>query len=486
MLEYKSIRQIHEAYDGKKLSPVELTQMFLERIRASDHNAYLEVCEDRAISQAKEAEALLGREGKVPREKYPLLGIPLGIKDVLCLEGVRTTAGSKMLDNYRPPYTATAVKRLENAGAITLGKLNCDEFAMGSSNENSAYGNVKHPTHPGHVPGGSSGGSGTAVGAGLAVATLGTDTGGSIRLPASFCGVVGVKPTYGRISRYGQIAFASSLDQIGPMSSNVEDSARLLSVMAGPDSMDSTSAPVEKVDWLQSTSRDTDWKGLRIGMPAEYFEVEGVDPSVKACIENAVKLAESKGAKLVPLKLPHTPYAVAVYYLVAVSEASSNLARYDGVRFGVRPKGAFESGNLVQFYEKVRACFGEEVKRRIILGTFALSSGYYDAYYRRASQVRRLIRNDFEEAFKKVDVIVGPVAPTTAFQEGAKVQDPLQMYLNDIFTIPASLAGLPALSLPVGSDAKGLPVGLHMIGAHFNEELLLNCAAGLERELERV
>lgn len=470
-----TIQEIHNAFDACKTTPLELTKQYLNQISTSKHNAFITVCSDRALKQAEVLTVDLKSKhgGKTPRASMPLFGIPLGIKDVLTMDGVRTTCASKMLDNYIPPYTATAVIKLEKAGAISLGKMNMDEFAMGSSNENSSYGPVLHPTHPDRVPGGSSGGSGAAVAANLCAAALGTDTGGSIRLPASFCGIVGMKPTYGRISRYGQIAFASSLDQIGPMTKSVEDAALLCQVMAGMDPLDSTSADVKVENWPQ-TVRDTrveSAKGLRVGVPKEYF-IDGIDAEVKSAIEGMIQKLKTQGAEIVPVSLPHTEYAVATYYVIAVSEASSNLSRYDGVRFGFRPPEAMSAGNLVDFYKKVRANFGAEVKRRIILGTFALSSGYYDAYYRKAGQVRRLMRNDFENAFKQVDVIVSPVSPTTAFKLGEKAKDPLKMYLTDIFTIPASMAGLPAMSVPVGKDQQGLSVGMHMIAPRFHETAL--------------
>jgi len=479
----KTIREIHDAFDAGTTSPLALTKKYLEAIAQSRHNAFITRCEARALEQATRlTEELKSKHGgKVPRAAQPLFGIPLAIKDVLTIDGVRTTCASKMLENYIPPYTATAVKRLEGAGAITLGKLNMDEFAMGSSNENSAFGPVLHPTHPDRVPGGSSGGSGTAVAASLCVAALGTDTGGSIRLPASFCGIVGMKPTYGRISRYGQIAFASSLDQIGPMTRSVEDAALLCGIMAGADSFDSTSSTEPVEDWAKSL-RDSvaSVKGLRVGVPREYF-IDGIEPEVKAAIESMVEKLKAEGAQIVPVSLPHTQYAVATYYVVAVSEASSNLSRYDGVRFGVRPKEAMEARSLSEFYKKVRANFGAEVKRRIILGTFALSSGYYDAYYRRAAQVRRLMRQDFEKAFEAVDVIVSPVSPSTAFKLGEKSKDPLRMYLTDIFTIPASLAGLPAMSVPVAEDAQGLSIGMQVIASRFQESTLFRAGAAIER-----
>lgn len=484
MSNMKTIREIHDAFDSGKVTPLELTQKFFSNIDQSKHNAFITLCKDRAMAQANQLtnDLKLKHGGKVPRATHPLYGIPLGIKDVLTMDGVRTTCASKMLDNYIAPYTATAVKKLEDAGAISLGKLNMDEFAMGSSNENSAYGPVLHPTHPDRVPGGSSGGSGTAVAADLCVAALGTDTGGSIRLPASFCGIVGMKPTYGRISRYGQIAFASSLDQIGPMTKTVEDAALLCQVMSGVDAYDSTTSSQPVEDWAKiarETAKNPSAKGLRIGVPQEYF-IDGIEPEVKAAIEGTIEKMKAQGAEVVPISLPHTQYAVSTYYVVAVSEASSNLSRFDGVRFGVRPKEAMEARSLSEFYKKVRANFGAEVKRRIILGTFALSSGYYDAYYRRAAQVRRLMRQDFEKAFEKVDLIVSPVSPSTAFKLGEKSKNPMQMYLTDIFTIPASMAGLPAMSIPVGKDHEGLSIGMHLIAPRFKESVLFKAGTIVE------
>ncbi len=477
MSKFKTIHEIHDAFDRKTLSPVELTRDYLNAIKASKHNAYLTVCEDRAMAQAKQADRILASEGRVPRDRLPLLGIPLAIKDNLVIDGVKTTCASRMLENYIPPYTATCVQRLESAGSVTLGKTNLDEFAMGGSNENSAFGAVEHPTHPGYVPGGSSGGSATAVGAGLCVAALGSDTGGSIRLPAHFSGIVGMKPTYGRVSRYGLVAFGSSLDQVGPMARSVEDAATVLRAMSGHDPMDSTSSAAGAL----TTKTDFSWKGLRIGVPAEYF-VDGISPAVEKAVRDSLKWCESQGAKLVPISLPHTKYSVSIYYLVAVSEASSNLARFDGIRFGVRPAAADSVGDLNDFYKKVRARFGAEVKRRIILGTFALSSGYYDAYYNRACQVRRLVKNDFDQAFEKVDVIAAPVSPSTAFKIGEKFADPLKMYLNDILTIPANLAGLPAISVPCGKDsATGLSIGMHWMSPLCEDEALLASAGAFER-----
>lgn len=479
-LQRRTIREIHDAYDQGALTPVGLVREQLEAIRKSSHNAYLTVCEERALAQAQKAETQLKKLGKTPRQSEPLFGIPIAVKDNLVLEGVRTTCASKMLDSYVPPYTATSVARLEAAGAITLGKTNCDEFAMGGSNENSAYGPVLHPTHPDRVPGGSSGGSATAVKAGLCVASLGSDTGGSIRLPASYCGVVGMKPTYGRVSRYGLVAFASSLDQIGPLAHSVEDAAILLDAMMAHDPRDSTSSPRSQGALVQATRQAPDWRSLRVGVPQEYF-VEGLAPEVQKAVQSALQWFEKQGARLVPISLPHTRYSVAVYYVLAVSEASSNLARFDGVRYGSRPREAMQSGDLASFYKKVRSAFGDEVKRRIILGTFALSSGYYDAYYRRACQVRRLIQQDFDRAFEEVDVIASPVSTSTAFRLGEKAKDPLQMYLNDIFTIPVNLAGLPALSLPCGEDSQGLSIGLQLTGPAFGDERIVQVAHAFEK-----
>jgi aspartyl-tRNA(Asn)/glutamyl-tRNA(Gln) amidotransferase subunit A len=477
----QSISQIHDAFDKKLLSPVELARDYLNAAKAGTQNAWLSYAEERAMKQAKLADQVLAREGRVPRDRMPLLGIPLGIKDIFTIDGTKTTCASRMLENYVAPYTATVVERLENAGAVSLGKLNMDEFAMGGSNENSAFGPVKHPTHPDRVPGGSSGGSAAAVRAGQCVAALGTDTGGSIRLPAHFCGIVGIKPTYGRVSRYGLVAFASSLDQAGPMAVSVEDSAILLDAMSGRDPKDSTSSnkALDKGAFANASRTAPDWKSLKIGVPKEYL-VGGLSPEVEKSIQASLKWFESQGAKLVPISLPHTQYSVSVYYIVAVSEASSNLSRYDGIRFGSRPSEV-DVRDLADFYEKARSAFGAEVKRRIILGTFALSAGYSEAYYQRACQVRRLIKQDFDRAFEQVDLIAGPVSPTTAFKMGEKVHDPLQMYLNDIFTIPANLAGVPAMSLPCGTDSQGLSIGLHLIAPAFGEEKMISVASAFEK-----
>jgi aspartyl-tRNA(Asn)/glutamyl-tRNA(Gln) amidotransferase subunit A len=477
----QSISQIHDAFDKKLLSPVELARDYLNAAKAGTQNAWLSYAEDRAMNQAKAADQVLAREGRVPRDRMPLLGIPLGIKDIFTVDGLKTTCASRMLENYVAPYTATVVEKLERAGAVSLGKLNMDEFAMGGSNENSAFGPVKHPTHPDRVPGGSSGGSATAVRAGQCVAALGTDTGGSIRLPAHFCGIVGIKPTYGRVSRYGLVAFASSLDQAGPMAMTVEDSAILLDAMSGHDPKDSTSSSQAFAagTFTQASRTAPDWKRLKIGVPQEYF-IGGLSPDVEKSIQDSLKWFEAQGAKLIPVSLPHTQYSVAVYYIVAVSEASSNLSRYDGIRYGNRPS-EIDVKDLADFYEKARSAFGAEVKRRILLGTFALSAGYSEAYYQRACQVRRLIKQDFDKAFEQVDLIVGPVSPGTAFKLGEKISDPLQMYLNDIFTIPANLAGVPAMSLPCGTDSQGLPIGLHLIAPAFGEAKMISIASAFEK-----
>ena len=479
-----TIGAVLDSLDRKAVSATELTRETLKRAKASQHNAYLHLCEERAMKQAAEADTLIAREGRVPRDRKPLLGIPLGVKDNLVMEGVRTTCASKILGDYRPPYTATCVERLEAAGAITIGKTNLDEFAMGGSNENSAFGSVKHPQFADRVPGGSSGGSATAVGADLCMAALGSDTGGSIRLPASYCGIVGMKPTYGRVSRYGLVAFASSLDQVGPMTRSVEDTARVLEVMGGHDPKDATTSPRAWNRISDSLGQGlSELRGLRVGVPREYF-VEGLEPAVEKSVRAAIAWMEKQGAKVVPVSLPHTKYAVSVYYIVAVSEASSNLARFDGVRFGSRPPAAESARDLTEFYTSVRSQFGPEVKRRIILGTFALSSGYADAYYKRACQVRRLIAQDFVEAFKSVDLIAGPISPTTAFKLGEKAADPLKMYLNDIFTIPANLAGLPSISVPCGVDGGGLPIGIHLQAPVYSDDRLLRVAYALEKGVQ--
>jgi aspartyl-tRNA(Asn)/glutamyl-tRNA(Gln) amidotransferase subunit A len=405
----------------------------------------------------------------------PLAGVPVAVKDVISTAGVRTTCGSKILETYVPPYDATAVARLEKAGAVILGKTNCDEFAMGSSNENSAYGPVRNPVALDRVPGGSSGGSAAAVAAGLAVAALGTDTGGSIRQPGACCGVPAMMPTYGRVSRYGLIAFASSLDRIGPFATNIADTAAIMSVIAGHDENDATSAAVPSADYAAGTEQAV--QGLRIGVPEQYFG-EGIDSQVKEKVLAGIALLEKLGCKRVSLKMPHTEYAIATYYIVATAEASSNLARYDGVRYGLRVPGA----TLIDMYRKTRERgFGAEVKRRLMLGTYALSSGYYDAYYLRAQKVRALIARDFTEAFQKVDAIVTPTAPTPAFKLGEKTSDPLQMYLADIYTVTGSLAGIPGISVPSGVTKEKLPIGMQILGPHFSEARILQLARAFEK-----
>jgi aspartyl-tRNA(Asn)/glutamyl-tRNA(Gln) amidotransferase subunit A len=439
-------------------------------------NAYLALSKERAMAQAERIDHIASRGESLGA----LAGVPVGIKDVLATKGVATTASSKILEGYLPPYDCTAVARMEAAGAIVLGKLNCDEFAMGSSNENSAYGPVRNPVAMDRVPGGSSGGSAAAVAAGMAVATLGTDTGGSIRQPAAFCGVVGVMPTYGRVSRYGLIAFASSLDKIGPLTRTVKDAATVLQVIAGHDEMDATSSTRPVREFGEKLGRGV--KGLRIGVPAEFFGA-GLDDEVRAAIEGTLDKLRAQGAEIVPVSLPHTKYAIPTYYLVATAEASANLARFDGVRYGLRAKPAVgEAQTLGTMYRETRSRgFGPEVKRRILLGTYALSAGYYDAYYKKAQQMRTLITRDYLEAFEKVDVIAGPTTPTTAFKLGEKADDPVAMYLADIYTVTGSLAGLCGVSVPCGKSREGLPIGMQILGRHFDEATLFQAAAGVER-----
>jgi aspartyl-tRNA(Asn)/glutamyl-tRNA(Gln) amidotransferase subunit A len=450
----------------KQFTAVRLVEEFYKKINAEDTevHAYLTLSEDRALAQAQKIDDLAAKGTVLP----PLAGVPVAIKDVMVTRGVRTTAGSKILENFIPPYDCTAVARLEAAGAIVLGKLNCDEFAMGSSNENSAYGAVRNPRDKTRVPGGSSGGSAAAVAAGTAIATLGSDTGGSIRQPASFCGVVGLMPTYGRVSRYGLIAFASSLDHIGPLTKTVKDAAILLGVIAGHDAMDSTSADVPVPDYELEIGKPV--TGFKLGVPREYFG-QGLDPEVRIAVEAAIQLLRDAGAQIVPVSLPHTEYAVPTYYVIATAEASSNLARYDGVRYGFR---AANARTLSEMYRRTRdQGFGAEVKRRIMLGTYALSSGYYDAYYLKAQKVRTLIARDFQAAFQHVDAIVTPTCPTPAFKLGEKANDPLSMYLADIYTVTADLAGIPGLSVPCGQTRSRLPIGLQILGRHFDEGTIL-------------
>lgn len=468
-----SIDELHQRYASGDIKPSEVIASVLARIEQTNErlNAFITINKDGALKQAEAADANI----KDAITTQPLAGIPVAVKDNMCTTGLRTTCGSRILGNFLPPYTATAVAKLEAAGAILVGKTNLDEFAMGSSNENSAFGTVRNPVNEEYVPGGSSGGSAVAVAADLSSVTLGSDTGGSIRQPASFCGVVGLKPTYGRVSRYGLVAFASSLDQIGPFGKNVRDVARTLSVIAGRDRYDSTSANEPVPNFLNVLTGDI--KGLRVGVPPECFG-EGLDPEVKASVEAAINKLAERGAEIVEVTLPHSKYVVAVYYLIATAEASSNLARFDGVRYGYRSETA---KTLAEMYQHTRdEGFGAEVKRRIMLGTFALSSGYYDAYYEKAQRVRTMLCNDFAAAFAKCDVIATPTAPTPAFKLGEKVNDPLAMYLDDIFTVTINLVGVPAISVPCGASSSGLPIGLQLIGNHFDEARLLNAAYAYE------
>jgi aspartyl-tRNA(Asn)/glutamyl-tRNA(Gln) amidotransferase subunit A len=434
-------------------------------------NSFLALSRERALEQAARVDGLLAKG----EDAGPLAGVPVAVKDVFAMQGAPATAGSKILARWMPPYDATAVTRLEAAGAVILGKLNCDEFAMGSSNENSAYGAVRNPRSLDRVPGGSSGGSAAAVAAGFAAATLGTDTGGSIRQPAAFCGVVGVLPTYGRVSRFGLIAFASSLDRVGPFTANVADAATMLGVLAGKDALDATSADRPVDDYVGALAKPV--AGLKIGVPEEYFG-EGLDPQIRAAVEKALDGLRAQGCEIVKINLPHTRYAIPTYYVLATAEASSNLSRFDGVRFGPRSK---EATTLSAMFRKTREeGFGPEVKRRILLGTYALSAGYYDAYYRKAQQVRTLVARDFLDAFSKVDVIVGPMTPTPPFKLGEKVDDPVSMYLADIYSVAASLAGICGMSVPCGTTGDGLPIGVQIMAKHFDEATMLRVGLAVE------
>lgn len=467
-----TIPGVREAIATKKISARELAADFYKRIAARNTqlNAYLTLCEDRAFAQADKIDALAAAGRPLP----PLAGVPLAVKDIISTRGVRTTCGSKILEHYVPPYDATAVSRLEVAGAVILGKTNCDEFAMGSSNENSAYGAVRNPVAPDRVPGGSSGGSAAAVAAGLAVASLGTDTGGSIRQPGALCGIPAMMGSYGRVSRYGLIAFASSLDRIGPFATNVADMAAVLRVIAGRDASDSTSSTAGVPDYGAALGKPV--SGMRIGIPREYF-AEGMDSEMRAKIEKGLALLKSLGCELVDIRMPHTDYAIATYYIIATAEASSNLARYDGVRYGLR----VADDSLLEMYRKTRGTgFGAEVKRRIVLGTYVLSAGYYDAYYLKGQKVRALIARDFRDAFLKVDAIVTPTSPVPAFKLGERTSDPLQMYLADIYTVTGSLAGVPGISVPCGKIGGRLPAGLQIFGPAFGEERILQLAHAFE------
>jgi len=469
-----TINQAHNLLRKKEISSRELTRAVFDRIDAveSKVDAYLTLSEELAMQQAAQADKAIASG-----QCAPLTGIPLGIKDLICTRNFPTTCGSKILEDFLPPYDATVIRRLQDAGAVIVGKLNMDEFAMGSSTENSAVKVTHNPWDVTRIPGGSSGGSAAAVAADMCLGALGSDTGGSIRQPASHCGVTGLKPTYGRVSRYGLVAFASSLDQIGPLAKNVTDCAHLLSTVAGYDHRDSTSVPREVPNYAAALKGDL--KGLTIGIPEEYSATQGLDPAVMSAVDDAVEVLEGLGARRVKVSLPHTEYAVAVYYVIAPSEASSNLARYDGVKYGFRHQDAT---GLMDMYRGTRSRgFGTEVQRRIIIGTYCLSAGYYDAYYGKASQVRTLIMDDFKKAFDACDVVVCPVAPTAAFKIGEKIDDPLTMYLSDIFTLSANLAGIPGLSVPCGFSKDGLPIGLQIMGNHFNEEMILKVAYGFEQ-----
>jgi len=470
---------IHEAsrlLTQGKTSSVELTSAVFKRIEAVEHrvSAYITLVKDRAMAEAEAADERITRG-----QGGPLTGIPLAIKDLLCTEGVKTTCGSKILESFVPPYSSTVVRKLKEAQAVVVGKTNLDEFGMGSSTEHSGFVVTHNPWDLTRIPGGSSGGSAAAIAADECIGALGTDTGGSIRQPASHCGVVGLKPTYGRVSRFGLVAFASSLDQIGPLSKDVTDSALLMNAICGHDAMDSTSVPQAIPDYTKALQLGLD--GLVAGIPKEY-QVEGLDPQVSKAVGDAIKVIEGLGATCKEVSLPHTPYAVATYYLIAPAEASSNLARYDGVRYGLRDT---TSDDLMEMYRNTRSKgFGPEVQRRIIIGTYALSAGYYDAYYGKASQVRTLIMEDFKEAFRTCDVLLTPVAPSPAFTLGEMLDDPLSMYLSDIFTLPASLAGIPGLSVPCGFSTEGLPIGLQILGNHFDEEKLIKVAYNFEQETD--
>ena len=472
-LETLSIVEARDAVREGRVSAALLAEQHYERIAARDPeiNSFLALSRERAFEQAEKVDAAVKSGGKLG----PLAGVPIGVKDVLAMRGAPATAGSLILKNYHPPYDATVVSKLEAAGAVLLGKLNCDEFAMGSSNENSAYGPVRNPRALDRVPGGSSGGSAAAVAAGFCIASLGTDTGGSIRQPAAFCGVVGVLPTYGRVSRFGLIAFASSLDRVGPLTRSVADAATMLGVLAGPDTLDATSSPMDPADYTAELSKPV--AGLRIGVPEEYFG-EGLDPEIRAAIEKSLDALRAAGCTIHKVSLPHTRYAIPTYYVIATAEASSNLSRFDGVRFGLRSE---ESNTLAAMYRKTRdEGFGSEVKRRILLGTYALSAGYYDAYYRKAQQVRTLLTRDFLAAFEQVDALVAPVTPTPAFKLGEKTDDPVKMYLEDIYSVAASLAGICGMSVPCGQTRGGLPIGVQILSKHFDEATMLRVGAAIE------
>jgi len=472
-----TVSDIRDLLDKREISVMDVVDSVYQRIDVVEDRvkAFVTLTREKAMESARDAQEKIDRE---EMRDAVLLGIPFAVKDNMCIKGVTTTCASKILFNFMPPYESTVTSRLRGQGYVLIGKTNLDEFAMGSSTENSGYHTTRNPWDLERIPGGSSGGSAAAVAADECIAALGSDTGGSIRQPASLCGVVGMKPTYGRVSRYGLVAFASSLDQIGPITKNVKDSALLLNVISGHDPLDSTAAPLPVPDFTRVLGKDV--KGMKVGIPKEYF-IEGMDREVSDIVREAVRKLESLGAVPVDVSLPHTEYAVAAYYIIATSEASSNLARYDGVKYGLRTEGK----DLMDMYMDTRSQgFGAEVKRRIMLGTYALSSGYYEAYYRKAQQVRTLIKRDFEDAFRKVDVMVTPTSPTAAFRIGEKASDPLQMYLSDIFTISVNLAGVPAMAVPCGFTSDNLPVGLQFIGNHFDEETILRVAYAYEQATE--
>ena len=478
-IENLTIDAVRTGIASGKVKATDLAEQHYARIGERDGviNSFLALSRERALTRAAKIDGIAAKGEALPA----LAGVPIGIKDVLVMQGAPATAGSLILKGYRPPYDATAVTKLEAAGAVLLGKLNCDEFAMGSSNENSAYGPVLNPRALDRVPGGSSGGSAAAVAAGFAVATLGTDTGGSIRQPAAFCGVVGVLPTYGRVSRYGLIAFASSLDRVGPLTKNVKDAATVLQVIAGKDVMDGTSSDRPVEDYVARLAVPVE--GLRVGVPEEYFG-EGLDEEIRAAIDGVLASLKMVGCVVKPVQLPHTKYAIPTYYVIATAEASANLSRFDGVRYGFR---AEEAKTLSAMYRETRdKGFGAEVKRRILLGTYALSAGYYDAYYRKAQQVRTLLTRDFLSAFEDVDVLVAPVTPTPAFKLGEKTDDPVKMYLEDIYSVAASLAGICGVSVPCGTTKNGLPIGVQVMGKHFDEATMLRVAQAIETGQQRV
>ncbi len=468
-----TIHELQEKIKNGDVSAVQIAESVFSRIDAVEErvHSYIRLMKEEALAQAAKADECI-KKGDIKT----LTGIPIALKDIVCTKGITTTCGSRILQSFVPPYNATVVEKLRDAGAVFTGKANMDEFAMGSSTETSYFGPTRNPWDLERIPGGSSGGSATAVAADECIASIGSDTGGSIRQPAALCGVVGLKPTYGRVSRFGLIAFASSLDQIGPFTKDVEDCAIMMNVLAGYDPKESTSVKVDVPDYRQFIGRDI--KGWKVGIPKEYF-VEGIDPEVNSAVKKTIEVVEKCGGKIIDISLPHTQYCLAVYYIIAPAEASSNLARYDGVKYGFRTSDARD---LAEMYTKTRReGFGAEVKRRIMIGTYALSAGYYDAYYGKASQVRALIRRDFDEAFQKCDVILTPTTPTPAFKIGEKTDDPLQMYLSDIFTISTNLAGIPGISVPCGYTAAGLPIGVQFLAGHFEEGKLLQIASAYEK-----